>query len=158
MKWVTRRRVRLDRTACSWLIIRHIDPQAEITFVEAADLPAAIETGALPFHNTTLEVPDPGERISFDMLLTEYKLDQTDPALVMLSDIIRGAETKDPDAPPQAEGLRAITKGMSALASSDAEMIERMLPVFDALYSYCRRRITGQSDWANQEPVEAVHA
>ena len=52
MKWVTRRGVRLDRTACSWLIRRFIDPHAQIDFVEADAMPAAIEQGALPFHTT----------------------------------------------------------------------------------------------------------
>ena len=51
MKWVTRKGVRLDRTACAWLIQRHIDPRAEIIYVEADDLPDAIEEGALPFHD-----------------------------------------------------------------------------------------------------------
>ena len=29
---------------------------------------------------------------------------------------------------------------MNALSTSDEEMVERMLPVFDALYAYCTRR------------------
>ena len=154
MKWITRPRVRLDRCACAWLILRRIDPDAVIAFVEAADMDAAIEEGALPFHNTTLEEPDPGERISFEMLITEYKLDQADPALVLMGEIIHGAETNDPDALPEGEGLRAITKGTNALVHSDEEMVARMLPIFDGLYSYCHRRVLGRRGWANAEPRE----
>src|SRR5690348_9679614 len=69
MKWVTRRGVRLDRTACAWLILRHIDPQATIEYVEAEALPDAIEEGALPFHNTVSEDPGTRERTSFQELL-----------------------------------------------------------------------------------------
>src|SRR5947208_1777389 len=38
MKWVTRRGVRLDRTACAWLIKRHIDPHAEIVYVDSNEI------------------------------------------------------------------------------------------------------------------------
>lgn len=33
MKWVTRRKARVDRIACPWLIRRFIDPEAEFLFV-----------------------------------------------------------------------------------------------------------------------------
>ena len=32
MKWITRRSVHVDRTACPWLIKKFIDPQAEFVF------------------------------------------------------------------------------------------------------------------------------
>ena len=35
MKWVTRARPKTDRIACPWLILRFIDPQAEIDYVPA---------------------------------------------------------------------------------------------------------------------------
>ena len=62
--------------------------------------------GALPFHNTTSEDSDLGERSSFDLLLAEYKLDQHNPALVLLGDMVHGAETKAPDAIAESEGER----------------------------------------------------
>jgi hypothetical protein len=40
---------------------------------------------------------------------------------------------------------------MNALSLSDQEMVERMLPVFDALYAYCTRRVEGHRGWANAE-------
>jgi hypothetical protein len=152
MKFVTRRGARLDRAACAWLIRRHIDPKAEIAFVDPEALPAAIEGGALSFHNTVSEEPGMRERTSFQELLAEYKLDDTDPALELMGQIVRGAETKEPGSIEEAEGLRAIAKGMNALSSSDQEMVERMLPVFDALYAYCSRRVRGQRGWANADP------
>jgi hypothetical protein len=152
MKWVTRKGVRLDRTACAWLIQRHIDPEAEIVYVEADDLPDAIEEGALPFHNTVSEEPGTRERTSFQELLAEYRLDENNDALALMGDIVRGAETKEPGSIEEGEGLRAIAKGMNALVSSDADMVERMLPVFDAIYAYCIRRVEGHRGWANAEP------
>lgn len=151
MKWVTRRGVRMDRAACGWLIKRHLDPRAEITYVEADDIADAVEAGALPFHNTTSEDPHTRERTSFQELLAEYRLDESNEALALMGDIVRGAETKEPGSVEEGEGLRAIAKGMNSLVRNDAEMIERMLPVFDALYAYCQRRVAGNRGWANAE-------
>src|SRR5439155_8133924 len=117
-----RRGVRLDRAACAWLILRHIDPRAEIAYVEADTLPQAVEAGALAFHNTTSEDPGSRERTSFQELMAEFKLDESNPALALMGDIVRGAETKEPGSIEEAEGLRAIAKGMNALSHSDAEM------------------------------------
>src|ERR1051325_9491147 len=151
MKWVTRKRIKLDRSACVWLIYRHIDPHAEIAYVEAADLPQAIEQGALPFHNTVSEEPGMRERTSFQELLAEYKLDEANPALALLGEMVYGAETKELGSIEEAEGLRAIAKGMNALSHSDEEMVQRMMPVFDGLYAYCIRRVHGHRGWANED-------
>jgi hypothetical protein len=35
MKWITREKVRVNRTATAWLIRRFIDPTAELIFVPA---------------------------------------------------------------------------------------------------------------------------
>ena len=151
MKWVTRKGVRLDRAACSWLIYRHIDPGAEILFEDEDQLPEAIEQGALPFHNTVSEEPSTRERTTFQQLLAEYKLEDSDPALALMGEIVYGAETTEPGSIEEGEGLRAIAKGMNALSHGDEEMISRMLPVFDALYAYSKRRVEGRGGWANAD-------
>ncbi|MDQ3928584.1 MAG: chromate resistance protein [Chloroflexota bacterium] len=151
MKFVTRKGVRLDRAACAWLVRRHIAPNADILYVEEGELAQAVEDGAILFHNTTSEDPASRERTSFQELLAEYRLDERDEGLALMGDIVRGAETKEPGSIDEAEGLRAIAKGMNALVRSDEEMVERMLPVFDALYAYCQRRVAGHRGWANAE-------
>jgi len=158
MKWVTLKGVRLDRTACAWLIKRHLDPKAEIGYVDAADMSDAIEDGALPFHNTVSEEPGTRERTSFQELLAEYRLDESNEALELMGQIVRGAETKEPGSIEEGEGLRAIAKGMNALAKSDDDMVNRMLPIFDALYMYCERRVEGHRGWANAEAEWGVAA
>ncbi len=35
MKWVSRERPKIDRIACSWLIRRFIEPEAEFVYVPA---------------------------------------------------------------------------------------------------------------------------
>ena len=98
--------------------------------------------------------PGTRERTSFQELLAEYRLDESNPALALLGEIVYGAETKEPGSIEEAEGLRAIAKGMNALSHGDQEMVERMAPVFDALYAYCVRRVAGLRGWANEDSVE----
>lgn len=150
MKWVTPRGVKLDRAACAWLIKNHIDGQAEISYVDINGMQSAIENGAKAFHNTTDEESANRERTSFQELLSQHNFDK-DTVLSLLGDIVRGAETKEAGSIEEAEGLRAIAKGMNALAKSDEEMVECMAPVFDALYAYCKRRIAGERGWASSE-------
>jgi hypothetical protein len=38
MRWITRQDVKVDRVACTWLIRRFIDPQAEFLFVSEDQL------------------------------------------------------------------------------------------------------------------------
>jgi hypothetical protein len=95
------------------------------------------------------------ERTSFQELLAEYRLDESNPALALLGEMVYGAETKDLGSIEEAEGLRAIAKGMNSLCQSDKEMVERMMPVFDALYAYCVRRVAGIRGWANEDNSQA---
>jgi hypothetical protein len=114
-------------------------------------MPAAIESGALPFHETVAEEGEVTERTSFQQLLVEYGLDENNPALALMGDIVCAAEKGEPATAVEGPGLRAIAKGMNALARDDQDMVERMLPVFDALYAYCQRQVLGLHGWANEE-------
>src|SRR6266496_872698 len=44
MKWVTRQRIQVNRTATCWLVRRFLDPEAEFSFVPA-DRVASMQTG-----------------------------------------------------------------------------------------------------------------
>lgn len=152
MRWVTRKGVKFDRSACAWLILRHIDPQAEFAYLDAGEMDAAIAAGAQPFHNITFAGPgSPRAQSSFEDLLQAHGLDTRDPALALLAGFVHrgeiGGEATGADDP-----LRAIAKGMNALVHSDAEMVEWMLPVYDALYAYCQRQAVGTTRWAGLEP------
>jgi hypothetical protein len=150
MRWVTRKGVKFDRSACAWLVLRHIDPDARIEYMDADDMDRAIEEGARYFHNVTFAGPgQPRARTSFEDLLIEYDL--ADPALSCMRDFIHageiGGEIHGGD-----DALRAIVKGVNALVSSDQEMVDRMLPIYDALYAYCKRKVAGKDRWASLEP------
>jgi len=140
MKWVTRERPKIDRIACPWLIQRFIDPDGEFLYVPAADvLKTARETGATPFDVPNVDYGHHGEKCSFDAFVERHRL--TDPALLRLAEIVRGADTGRPDLTAQSPGLLAISQGLSAVFADDHEMLRHSMVVYDALYAWCRTQI-----------------
>lgn len=85
-----------------------------------------------------------GEEVSFDAILKKYVL--TDPALLLLADIVRAADSHPSNAHPAGEGLRWVAHGFSALGLSDREILAREFIVYDALYKECQRRVAGDQE------------
>ena len=132
--------MKVDRVACPWLIRKFIDPAAEFIFVPAGQVAArAAEKGVTPFDIEGCELGHHGEDVSFNSILKQYKL--TDPALVLLGEIVRAADSHPPSPHPAGEGLRWVAHGFSALGLSDQDIIAREFVVYDALYAECQRRV-----------------
>ena len=137
VKWVTRARPKVDRVACPWLIKRFIDPQAEFLYVPAEQvMEVAKREGAIPFDVPDVELGHNGPECSFDAIIKKYNL--TDHALVRLALIVRGADTAAKELTPESQGLEAIAEGFRLVYQNDHELLERELPVYDALYAYCK--------------------
>ena len=137
MKWVTRERPKIDRIACPWLIARFIDTAPEFLYVPAGEvLKVAADTGATPYDIPGVEMSHDGERCSFDAFLKKYQL--TEPALVQLALIVRGADTSRLDLTPQSAGLYAISLGLSRSFADDHEMLKHGMVLYDALYAWCK--------------------
>src|SRR6266516_1615529 len=137
MKWITREKVKVDRVACPWLIKRFIDAHAEFIFVSSDQVEAKTrELKATPFDIPGCELGHHGENVSFDSFLKKYGL--TDPALVLLGEIVRAADSHPTNPHPAGEGLRWIAAGFGALGMSDHEILERESVVYDALYAECK--------------------
>jgi rhodanese-related sulfurtransferase len=137
-QWVTRKRPKIDRIACPWLIRRFIDPAAAFLFVPTEQVFAvAAETGATPYDTPGAErFSHDGELCSFDAFLNVYGI--KDPALDALALIVRGADTARLELSPQSPGLLALSLGLSANYPDDLEMLEHGMIMYDALYSWCR--------------------
>jgi hypothetical protein len=145
MKWITREKVKVDRVACPWLIRKFIDSQAEFIFLAAGEVVAkAAELGATPFDIQGCELGHHGEDVSFNSLLKKHML--TDPALVLLGEIVRAADSHPSNPHPAGEGLRWVAFGFSALGWSDREILEREFVVYDALYAECQRRVSEKKE------------
>jgi hypothetical protein len=142
MKWVTREDAKVDRSACPWLIRRFIDPAAEFLFVLAGQVTAvAACEGAIPYDVAGVESGHVDGRCSFESILLKYGL-TGDPALLRLAEIVHAADiTADIDAVPEGRGLKAIAHGFSlVLGRDDAKKIELEMPLYDALYAWCRKQ------------------
>ena len=84
---------------------------------------------------------DGKEYVSFDAIIKKYKL--KDPALLELAKIVRGADAKIPDAPPESAGLEAAAHGFRNLAKDDFDNMRLQFPTYDALYKYCQLKVEG---------------
>jgi rhodanese-related sulfurtransferase len=146
--WVTRRRPKIDRVACPWLIRRFLDPRARILFVDPDQVVAvARESGGVPFDIKDVELSHDGERCSFDTMLRVFGLDG-EPSLARLALIVRGADTARPDIAPEAAGLHAVSLGLSALAGDDDHgLLERGFLVYDALFAWLRFAAEERHNW-----------
>lgn len=141
MKWVTREKARVDRIACPWLVTRFIDKEPTFLFVPARDvLAVAKKDEAIPYDVPDVELGHHGEQCSFDAFVDKYKL--TDPALRGLALIVRGADTDARGLTPESAGLYAVATGFQAIARDDFDNMKKQFPVYDALYDYCRARVT----------------
>ena len=143
MKWITRERVKVDRIACPWLIRKLVDPEAEFLFVPANEVMAAAEReGAIPYDVPGVELGHHGGACSFEAIVKKHGL-TGDPALVLLSRIVNGADTDNALwRQPEGTGLAAVAEGFRHLGFADDHAINRAeWIVYDALYAYCQQEV-----------------
>ena len=139
MKWITREKIKVDRVACPWLIKKFVDAQPDFIFVPSNEVQSkAKELGATPYDIEGCELGHHGEDVSFDSFLKKYNL--TDPALKLLAQIVRTADSHPSKPHAAGEGLRWVALGFNAMGLSDHEILEREFIVYDALYAECKRR------------------
>jgi hypothetical protein len=145
VQWVTRSDVRVGRIACSWLIKRFIDPQAEIRYLSGDAVREALDEGATPFHVPGGEYMHREGKTPFELLL-EKEGPAGDLALDLLARIVNGADTDNSlYNQPEGPGVRAVTEGYRALSpGNDEEVLRRGFELFDGLYAYCQGK-TGQT-------------
>ncbi len=147
MRWVTRKRIQVNRAATAWLVRRFVDPQAEFLFVEPEEVAAVQERdGAVGFDAPGARYPhqDAQGRCSFEALVAEHCA--ADPVLQELAIIIHGADLKDLDAAPECRGLLAISRGFPLVTRDDHDTVAKAAFLYDALYASLtqRRASTGQ--------------
>ena len=168
MLWVTRRCIRVNRTATGWLVRRFVDPAATFRFIDPAEV-VLIERSdrAIGFDAPGVRYPhkDGRGRCSFEALVEEYR--PTDRALRTLARIVHDADfpadvlsrparrrpsafdvvsllvgsKADAEIPvPEAAGLRAISAGFPLVSADDHETLQRAAFLYDALYASLAQR------------------
>ncbi len=144
--WVTRARPKIDRIACPWLIRRFVDPGAVFLFVAPQEVQAVAERyRATPFDVEGVFWSHRGDLCSFDVMIQEFGLSTL--PLERLAAIVRGADTNRLDLAPEAAGLLALSLGLSRMFSEDLEQLNAALPLYDALYRWCRDATEETHNW-----------
>ena len=138
MKWITREKIKVDRVACPWLIKKFVDQEAEFVFLPHQTDWAKITDGNV-YDVPNCELGHHGEDVSFDSIIKKYKV--SDPAVRLLSEIVRAADSHPMNPHAAGEGLRWIAHGFSALGLSDLEILDREFIVYDALYAECLQAV-----------------
>jgi hypothetical protein len=137
MKWITREHLKVDRVACPWLIRRFIDADAQFEFLPKDTDWSSVTDGIL-FDVPGCELGHHGEDVSFDSVLNKHSLN--DPALRLLAEIVRAADSHPTNPHAAGEGLRWIAHGFSKLNLSDHDLLDREFILYDALYAECEGR------------------
>jgi hypothetical protein len=142
MKWITRARPKTDRIACPWLIIKFIDPAAEILYVPADQvLDEALRQDAISFDAPGARYTHRDGKCTFEVLIEDYDLGG-DPALVRLAKIVHAADIAgDLDSDPAGPGLLAIGLGGLDAEPDDHRLLAKGRFVYDALYAWCQRQV-----------------
>ena len=135
MKWITRERPKIDRIASPWLIKTFVDKNAEFIYVPFSDvLNKAKEFDAIPFDIPNVEYTHYEEKSTFDYIVKKYKI--KDPAILIIADIVRGADTDRHDIAKESAGLLAISAGLSYNIKDDHKLLETGMVIYDGLYSW----------------------
>ena len=131
-RWVTRRGIKIDRTACCWLIRRFIDTAAEFSFVNPDDY--AHREGELRFDMFEGEFTHDGELCSVEVLIDRFSL--RDPALRAIAEMVHDLDMKDSKyGRPETAGLAAMIDGLAKRYSDDTQRMREGALMFDALYA-----------------------
>lgn len=150
MKWITRERPKIDRIACPWLIKNFVDEAAEFIYCHPDKVKDEAEKlQAIPFDIPGVEFSHYEDKCTFDYIIAKYKL--TDPALLALATIVRGADTDRHDIASQASGLWAISAGLAFNIKDDYELLQKGMMIYDALYSWAKHL---QKEKHTQNPVD----
>jgi hypothetical protein len=83
--------------------------------------------------------------MQFRRLRRRYAL--CDSALGQLAQIVRGADTARLDLTPQSASLIAISLGLSDVDSTDQDVLQAGLTIYDALYAWCKRLQAETHHW-----------
>jgi hypothetical protein len=136
MRWVTRSGCHVDRAACAWLIVHHIDADATFVFTDdASDAPG----DATAFDMVGVALSHHGDDCTFETVLRVYGLD--DPVLWDVARIVHEADLADDRyEAPEAAGLDVVCRGLT-LTLPDDEILAVTHRLFDGLYEYRRRAL-----------------
>ena len=132
--WATRRHLWVDRVASAWLIRRFIDKKARFLWL---DSPGHCPADALGFDFDSAAFTHVGNRVSFEVLLASFGLDQ-DRGLQRLGAMVHALDVGEGFV-AEASGFEAVLSGVRQRAKDDDELLSELSLVLDALYTHFSR-------------------
>jgi hypothetical protein len=129
--WATRRHLWVDRVACAWLIQRFIDPAAQFLWLQT---PENCPAEALGFDFDGATFTHIGERVSFEVLLASFGLDE-DRGLARLGELVHALDVGGA-AVPEASGFEAMLAGARKRLPDDDALLAETGAVLDSLYAH----------------------
>jgi hypothetical protein len=126
--WATRRHLWADRVASAWLIQRFIDRDARFRWL---DSPADCPPEALGFDFDGAAFTHVGDRVTFEVLLKSFGLDE-DRGLARLAALIHALDVGGMPT-PEMIGFEAILSGTRSRLNDDDDFLREMGNVFDSL-------------------------
>ncbi|MDN0077317.1 chromate resistance protein [Crenobacter sp. SG2303] len=129
--WATRARPWVDRIASAWLIRRFIDPEARFVWLTNIH---ACPAEALGFDFDGASFTHVGERVTFEVLLASFGLDQ-DTALLRLGTMVHALDVGG-GVVPEAVGFEAVLGGARSRIPDDDQLLADISGVLDSLYTH----------------------
>jgi hypothetical protein len=105
----------------------------------------AAELSAIPYDIPGAEYSHYGDGCTFDYIVQKHAV--SDPAVLQIATIVRGADTDCFHLAPQAAGLWAISAGLSWNYKDDQQMLAIGMKIYDALYSWAKYVQSEKHTW-----------
>jgi rhodanese-related sulfurtransferase len=146
--WVTRRRPKIDRVACPWLVSRFLDPRARFLFADPEwVIEVAQSVGGVAYDLPGGIFEHEGPLCSFDTLVQDFGLSSFQP-LSRLATIIRAADTDSLALAPEAAGLLAVSLGLSARhGDDDHALLADGFRIYDGLLAWAMHAHAESHNW-----------
>lgn len=125
--WATRCRPWVDRLASAWLIRRFIDKEARVLWL---DTPGDCPADALGFDFDGATFSHVGARVTFEVLLTSFGLEQS--ALSRMGALVHFLDVGGVQ-PPEAAGIESVLAGLRGAIANDDQLLVTASAVFDGL-------------------------
>jgi len=133
--------MKTDRVACSWLIKRFIDDDAEFFFFDnSVLLEESTKIGAKSFDAAGSDYGHVGMHCSFETMMDAYDLWGKDPALDHMAEIINASDIRIKLYDfhiMEGFGIWALAQGYAEFMQDDYEKLEKVVPMYEALYQWC---------------------
>jgi len=161
MKWATRKNMKTDRVASAWLIKRFIDPQAEFYFFEADELLAeGAKIGAKTFDAAGADYAHVGMHCTFETMMAKHDLWGKEPALDHMAEIINASDIRIKLYDfhiMEGFGIWALAQGFAEFMLDDYEKLEKVVPMYEALYQWCLLKMAKMKLTHYTPPKPAVY-